>query len=379
MKKIGKEVAFLKTAKGNPRNGEGSFIRLNDGRIMYAYTEYYGDDWADHATARISAVYSEDEGETFGEPTVLLEKEDWQMNIMSVSLLRMPNGNIGMLYLEKTDAGNDCVYCMPVFRYSTDDGKTFSEVIECTDVKGYYIAVNDRITLTKSGRILVALARCGDCYNTKTYHIKPGHVRLLYSDDCGRSWDFLPADIFLCYSEGLGLTEPGVIEFDDGRLWVYCRTPYGYQYQAFSTDGGNSFSAVEPNLYFTSPPSPMEVRRLSHFTVAVFNPQGCNCMVERGESWGSAKRTPFVVAVAPDDGSAFDSTKNVGLSAINGYARAFRDMCYLLEDNTEESYCYPAVIEVKDGFLVAYYHSNGTGICLNSTKITKVRFEEIGI
>ena len=40
MKTIGKEVCFLPTSKNNPRNGEGSFIRLNDGRIMYAYTEY---------------------------------------------------------------------------------------------------------------------------------------------------------------------------------------------------------------------------------------------------------------------------------------------------------------------------------------------------
>ena len=61
MKKIGREVLFLKTGKGNPRNGEGSFIRLKDGRIMYAYTQYYGDDWNDHATARIAAYYSSDE------------------------------------------------------------------------------------------------------------------------------------------------------------------------------------------------------------------------------------------------------------------------------------------------------------------------------
>ena len=51
--------------------------------------------------------------------------------------------------------------------------------------------------------------------------------------------------------------------------------------------------------------------------------------------------------------------------------------CYLLEDDTTNSYCYPTIIEVDDGFLVAYYHSNGTNMCLNSTKITKVRFEEL--
>jgi hypothetical protein len=34
---------------------------------------------------------------------------------------------------------------------------------------------------------------------------------------------------------------------------------------------------------------------------------------------------------------------------------------------------------VADGILVAYYHSDGKGICLNSTKITKVRYEEVGL
>ena len=43
MKKIGKEVLFLSTCKENPRNGEGSFIQTKDGRIMFVYTQYYGD------------------------------------------------------------------------------------------------------------------------------------------------------------------------------------------------------------------------------------------------------------------------------------------------------------------------------------------------
>ena len=38
MKKIGREVLFLTAGEGNPRNGEGAFIRLSDGRILYAFT-----------------------------------------------------------------------------------------------------------------------------------------------------------------------------------------------------------------------------------------------------------------------------------------------------------------------------------------------------
>ena len=43
MKKIGKEVLFLSTSEENPRNGEGCFIKAKDGRIMFVFTQYYGD------------------------------------------------------------------------------------------------------------------------------------------------------------------------------------------------------------------------------------------------------------------------------------------------------------------------------------------------
>jgi hypothetical protein len=61
----------------------------------------------------------------------------------------------------------------------------------------------------------------------------------------------------------------------------------------------------------------------------------------------------------------------------NGALLDFEKNAYLLESDESESYCYPAVIETKDGFLVSYYYSNGTGICLNSTRIKKVYFSEI--
>lgn len=47
MKKVGREVLFLNTSKDNPRNGEGSFARLSDGRIMFAFSQYVGDSKSD--------------------------------------------------------------------------------------------------------------------------------------------------------------------------------------------------------------------------------------------------------------------------------------------------------------------------------------------
>ena len=46
-----KTVLELPHQAGNPRNSEGAFITLKDGRIMFIYTKFYGDSWSDHAAA----------------------------------------------------------------------------------------------------------------------------------------------------------------------------------------------------------------------------------------------------------------------------------------------------------------------------------------
>ena len=89
MKKIGKEALYISTTKENPRNGESTFVRLLDGGIMHAFTEYYSGSWVDHATARISAVVSYDEGESWSKRFILLEKDESDQNKMSPSLFRM--------------------------------------------------------------------------------------------------------------------------------------------------------------------------------------------------------------------------------------------------------------------------------------------------
>ena len=35
MKKVGRQVHFIPTGKNNPRNGEGSFIRLKNNSILF--------------------------------------------------------------------------------------------------------------------------------------------------------------------------------------------------------------------------------------------------------------------------------------------------------------------------------------------------------
>lgn len=370
MKKIGKEVLFLNTGERNPRNGEGAMIRLKDGRILYAYTQYYGDSWADHATARVAAYYSADEGETWYDDGVLVEKGPDDLNIMSVSLMRMQNGDLGLLYLRKSMKGDDQL-CMPYLLRSADEGKTFGEPVPCFDEDGYYVVNNDRLIRLRSGRLLIPAAHHGEAGNRGLH---PGVLRVCYSDDDGRSWTMAPEAVRSPYSDHIQLQEPGLYELPDGRVWMWCRTAYGHQYQCFSADGGITWGAVTPCLRFTSPDSPMQVKAAGPYTVAVFNPIPYICLRTDTEAWHSPKRTPYVCAISRDGGLSFVEASR---TCEGGGFDAFVADCYLLEDDQTHSYCYPAVLEVADGLLVAYYHSNGSNICLNCSRITKVRFDEL--
>ncbi len=371
MKKIGKQVLYISCTEGNDRNGEASFARLKDGAILHAYTRYGGGGDSDDAVAQIAYNLSYDEGETWSESRILFPIEKGEQNNMSPALFRMANGSLGVIYDCKTQGDNDAMYCMPVFRHSEDEGKTWSGETVCASPLQYMVMVNDCVTVLASGRIVVPLAICRP---EGTYWIK-SYVQFAVSDDNGESWHWLPVKVESDVDETVGLQEPGIYENAQGRLWLFCRTCCGYQYQSFSEDGGLSWSKAAPNFFFSSPDSPMRVKKVAENTVAaVFNPVPFNVFANKQERWGAAKRTPLCVAVSRDDGASFDTT---GKSLSAGQMNDLSDHCYLLEDDLSESYCYPAVIGTKDGFLVSYYHSGGTDMCLHDTKVVKVTWDEL--
>ena len=201
-----------------------------------------------------------------------------------------------------------------------------------------------------------------------------GAVGVFYSDDDGESW-VQPKELVVSpYDDSNRLYEPGIAELPDGRLWLYMRTAYGCQYQSFSEDGGVTWSVPMPNWRFTTPDSPMLVRHIDELALAIFNPISFSCVNDRREVWGSPKRTPFVLSVSRDGGLSFT---DMSYTWRDGGYDSFVENTYLIEDDPKDSYCYPAVIKVDGGILIAYYHSNGGEVCLNATRIKRVDFDEI--
>ena len=138
------------------RQSEGAFIRLKDGAILFAYSRFTGTT-SDNAHAEIVGRLSRDEGETWSEPRVMTTPEEFgAINVMSVSLLRMENGDLGLFLIAKASAA---VYQVYLCR-SRDEGASFYSRVDCLAdmAQGCYVINNDRAVRLKSGRIVLPLA-----------------------------------------------------------------------------------------------------------------------------------------------------------------------------------------------------------------------------
>lgn len=62
---VPERVLELPSGKNNPRNSEGDFIRLKDGRILFVYSHYTGTNAADHGSAHLAMRESSDGGRTW--------------------------------------------------------------------------------------------------------------------------------------------------------------------------------------------------------------------------------------------------------------------------------------------------------------------------
>jgi len=221
----------------NPRNSEGDFIELQDGRIGFIYTHFTGG-LSDHATAHLAQRISHDGGLTWTEEDEVVVPNEGGYNVMSVSLLRLQSGDIALFYLVK----NSLEDCRPVMRISQDEATTWSDPVEVIPEEdlGYYVLNNDRVIQMASGRLICPVAQ----HNRPDYAEPdwPGVLICYFSDDAGRSWQRSVSVLKLDHPDGSRITlqEPGVVELNDGRLWMWApHKTRGFQYQSWSKDGGD--------------------------------------------------------------------------------------------------------------------------------------------
>ena len=336
----GLKVALeLKPGPDNPRNSEGAFMPLKDGRIMFVYSRYYGTSSSDHATADLAARYSSDKGATWTDKDEIIVKNHGGMNVMSVSLLRLQSGEIALFYLLKNSTSD----CRPVMRRSFDEGKTWSEPAHCiTDEVGYYVLNNDRVIQLKDGRLLFAVSRHGFDANDKFDNM--GVVMTYASDDNGKTWHRGKSILSVISPSGkkYAAQEPGVVELKDGRLLLWIRTNAGCQFMSHSSDRGETWSVPQPS-WLRAPTSPATIKRLpTGDLLVIWNNHEMRFDLKRKGGW-NGKRTPLTTAISSDEGITWQGAKNV-------------------EDDPEGHFCYIAIQPLDDGtVLLGYCAYSGLG------------------
>jgi sialidase-1 len=189
---------------------------------------------------------------------------------------------------------------------STDGGKTWIDLQ--TLHEEWTGAIRDMIQ-TRDGRIIFTAM--------KLMHDPGRHAVLTYSsDDEGKTWQ--ASNLIDLGGQGHhgGVTEPTLVELDDGRVWMLIRTNWSEFWSGYSFDGGKFWRILQPSGIPASS-APGLVKRLgSGRLILVWNrpyPEGENSYPLRGGDgiWSevpvSNHRGELSIAFSEDDGQSWSN------------------------------------------------------------------------
>ncbi len=338
----GKETVLkLESSSENPRNGEGDFIELKNGNILFVYTHYYGSSNADWASAYVASRVSKDGGQTWSKKSEMVFSQEGSANDMSISLFRLSDGSIGLINCRIGGPKS----CTPYMRTSIDEGKTWSRPWKCIPNRdGYFQVNNDRVVVMDNGRVLMPVVEHevnkGDW---GAFEVNKGIIWNYYSDDNGKTWKVGDQ---VEYPRGLGdsimLQEPGLISLKDGDVLMYMRTTSHSQFLSLSKNQGVSWSEATPSK-IKSPNSPALIKRI---------PSTGDLLMVWNNNGDNHNRTPFTIATSSDEGETWTNVKS-------------------LRDDPEKSYSYPAIYFTSDDHVLVAYYVDG----LTSLNIDRISLD----
>lgn len=188
-----------------------------------------------------------------------------------------------------------------MLKRSFDGGKTWSKAEKLP--KDIYGPVKNKAVLLKDGTLL-----CPSSSEDNDWKL---HME--FTRDLGKTWSRTGQ-----LNDGVTTSaiQPSVLFLPDGRLQLVCRSENGFILQAFSSDQGQSWTALEPSSLL-NPNSGIDAVTLKDGRhVIVYNP------VKKG-------RSPISVAISSD-------------------GKTWKDVA-TLENEPGEEFSYPAVIQTNDG------------------------------
>jgi len=339
-------VLRLSPKANNPRNSEGAFITLKNGNILFIYSHYIGKGSGDHDPAFLAGRTSTNGGKTWSNYDRVILKNEGNMNIMSVSLLRLKNNAIAIFYLRKNSESD----CIPMMRISKDEAETWSEPISCIpDKSGYFVLNNDRVIQLNSGRLLMAVALHKTSENDRWSD--KAKLYSYYSDDNGKTWI---AGSEVSTPKNIITQEPGVVELRNGKILMFIRASGGKQYYSYSDDKGITWTSAVPSS-INSPLSPASIKRIpstGDLLLVWNNNDGSDHKIK-------GKRTPFHLAISKDEGKTWQHINSIAADP-DGW------------------YCYSAIHFYKNNVFIGYCAGKQSSKThLSVTEFTKIKFKSI--
>tara|TARA_R110002096_G_scaffold215671_5_gene403539 strand:+ start:1374 stop:2516 length:1143 start_codon:yes stop_codon:yes gene_type:complete len=311
-----------------PRNSEGAFIQLKDGRILFAYSKFEGGS-GDHANGSIAGRYSSDGGKTWTKNDEVIVSNEGGMNVMSVSFVRLANGSIALFYARKNSLDD----CKPILRISNNEAQTWSEPISViSDKDGYFVLNNDRVIQLPSGRLLAPVSlhkTAGVDFSMR------GSIYCYYSDDNGITWK---SSKEMPNKGEVVVQEPGVVRLKNGDIMMWLRTDQGVQYMSKSKDSGLSWEEVQPSK-IVSPRAPASLKRIPKTGDLLLIWNNNKSLDKKTATF----RTPLTAAISKDEGKSWIHLK-------------------VLENDPEGFFCYTAISFVDNEVLLAYMAAERLGL-----------------
>ncbi|PIZ42387.1 MAG: exo-alpha-sialidase [Armatimonadetes bacterium CG_4_10_14_0_8_um_filter_66_14] len=326
------DVLAVPIQKGphGPRGMPGDLIELKDGTLLMSYTK----------DSNLMGSKSTDQGKSWGAPFVLVRGPEPPASgyFAHPGFLRLPTGEILLSYIHSTHPTTP-YYANTYYRKSADEGETWTDQFILTAYPGYVLVHNDRLSILSTGRIL-ALAEYKAHFPTDQDH--SGYAGMsFYSDDNGCSWhpsknivDMQPVEV----------QEADGVELKDGRVMMFARTYSGYPVRAYSSDGGETWSAGEKVEGMEMPYAGLPtVRRIPSTGDLLFV-----WISERSVDKDNPKiqrRCALSACVSKDDGQTFEPLRNIARDPEDDYG--YQSVDFLGNDLAILSY------HARDGLHVA--------------------------
>ncbi|WP_233752804.1 sialidase family protein [Flavilitoribacter nigricans] len=225
-------------------------------------------------------------------------------------LFQIPDGDLLLFY----KVGPSPSTWWGMLKRSTDGGMTWSEADKLPD--GFIGPVKNKPVLLPNGNLIAASSTEGDGWR----------VHFEISSDQGKSWRKVgPINNTSVYN----IIQPSVLQHEDGRLQILCRSRNSVLATAWSDDQGESWSLVRESGLPNNNSGTDAVTLADGRQLVAYNHVKTPIGAKKGH------RTPLNIAVSRD-GKHWEAA-------------------LVIEDSDISQYSYPAVIQTADGMVHLMY------------------------